>query len=389
MNRQLGLVNVIAVLIGIAYGMHGPLLPIFATSAIGASYVDLGLIGLANFIPYMFIPFLVGLLLDRFNHGKLISMGIIINSASLYLLSIAQSVPEIMAYRAMTGVAHAFFWPPCQAIISEYSKGSERVKNIAKFTGFFVGGFTIGPLVASLMIAYGDEGTQIYRTIFSFSAYVLAAAIVSSVYISKTKTKERIKCWSLAALGNIFRFPEVIIMLLYCTSAFGMILTIYPAFLHERGITDIEIGILYFAFGVSRIISLFVVDFFIRRTALTLSVVTATIALSFVISFYAEGMIPFIIAMLLMGFGFSVFFPLTLDIVMGKKRKDTDGSMIGAYEAIFGIGWASGPLIAGFISDFHGGAAPYLAFCIAGIAITIMSLVRRNKLERASQDTAQ
>ena len=52
----------------------------------------LGLIGLATFVPYMFIPFFVGILLARVNNWHLLSVGIVINSSSVYLLSVAQSV---------------------------------------------------------------------------------------------------------------------------------------------------------------------------------------------------------------------------------------------------------------------------------------------------------
>ena len=54
MNKRLVLVYIIGLLIGISYGLHGPLLPIFAKNVIGASYIELGIIGFANFIPYMF-----------------------------------------------------------------------------------------------------------------------------------------------------------------------------------------------------------------------------------------------------------------------------------------------------------------------------------------------
>jgi len=138
MNRVLILVNITGLIIGISYGLHGPILPIFAKNVIGASYSELGLIGLANFIPYMFIPVFVGILLDKFNNGYLLALGASINSASIYLLSIAQSVPEIMGFRIMTGVAHAFFWPPCESIISNESTEQNRVKNISWFTMFFV-----------------------------------------------------------------------------------------------------------------------------------------------------------------------------------------------------------------------------------------------------------
>ena len=383
MNRQILFVNITGIVIGLAYGIHGPILPIFSTTVVGASYTELGIIGLANFVPYMFIPFLVGLLLDRFNHGKLLVIGVVINTAAMYLLSIAQTVPELMAYRAMTGVAHAFFWPPSQAIISEYSEGRERVKNIAKFTALFVGGFAAGPLVSSLMLAGGNDGGQAYREIFAVAAYVLAAAMISSVAVSRTKTGERMQKWSLDALRSIARFPEVVIMLLYCTTAFGVVLTIYPVFLHERGISDVEVGILFFAFSVSRIVALFTTGRLMKKTSLTLSAVTGSIAVAFIISFFGYGADAFLVAMLLMGFGFSVFFPLTLDIVLGKTRRDTDGSMIGVYETIFGAGWTVGPLAAGILSQYYGGAAPYAVFFVAGVGVTVMALLRRHRLEPA------
>src|SRR4030066_1745419 len=118
MKKILIFVNLVGLLIGVSYGMHGPILPVFAKNVIDASYAELGLIGFANFIPYMLIPLFVGFLLHRFNSGYLLSIGVIINSASIFLLSIAQSVPKIVGFRIMTGIAHAFFWPPSESIIS-------------------------------------------------------------------------------------------------------------------------------------------------------------------------------------------------------------------------------------------------------------------------------
>ena len=83
MNRKLALVYITGLLIGISYGLHGPLLPLFAKNVIGASYAELGLIGFANFIPYMFFPLFVGILLNRFNNAHLLSLGIGINSISV------------------------------------------------------------------------------------------------------------------------------------------------------------------------------------------------------------------------------------------------------------------------------------------------------------------
>ena len=199
MNRRLILVYITGLLIGISYGLHGPLLPIFAKNVIGASYAELGIIGFANFIPYIFFPLFVGIFLNRFNNGYLLSIGVIINSVSIYLLSIAQSVPEIMGFRVITGIAHAFFWPPCEAIISNVSKGKTRVRNIATFTGFFTTGFMIGPLFGSILLE-GFDAT--YRIIFEISAYVLVVSLISALLLSKNRPIVKHEKFSFSSDGN-------------------------------------------------------------------------------------------------------------------------------------------------------------------------------------------
>ena len=378
MNKALLLVNITAILIGVSYGMHGPILPVFAKNVIGATYAELGVIGLANFLPYMFIPLFVGLLLNRFNNGYLLSIGVAINSVSVYLLSIAQSVPEIMGFRVLTGIAHAFFWPPCEAIISNVSKGKSRVRNIATFTGFFTTGFMIGPLLGTVIL---DSFDLTYRILFEIAAFVLAAAIISSLVVSKNRIKEKHKNFNFSSLKKIIEFREVIVMLLFCTSSFGMILTIFPAFLNDRDMSAVNIELLFFIFGISRVSTLILAGKLAKKTSVTLITATISISLGLFVAFTSHSIFEFALALLLMGYGFSIFFPLTLEIILSKTRKEMSGTMIGAYETTFGIGWAIGPISAGLISEFFGNDAPYFAFFVLGVAVTILAIVKRKVLE--------
>ena len=378
MNKALILVNITGLIIGISYGLHGPILPVFAKNVIGASYSELGLIGLANFIPYMFIPIFVGILLDRFNNGYLLALGVAINSASIYLLSIAHSVPEIMGFRIMTGVAHAFFWPPCESIISKESPEKDRVKNISWFTMFFVLGFMIGPLFGTVFL---EELDVTYRILFQITAFILATALVSSLMVSRRTTKDHHEKFSISSIKEMKKFPEVIILLIFCTSSFGIILSIYPAFLNDQGMSDTDILLLYFAFGVSRVLSLALVGKFSRRTSQTLIAGTFAVSLGLALSVVSDSIIIFGASLILMGFGFSIFFPLTLEIILSKTRKAIAGKIIGAYETLFGIGWAIGPTIGGPITQSFGDKAPYIVFSILGIAVAILAIASRKKLE--------
>ncbi|MDH3696788.1 MAG: MFS transporter [Nitrosopumilus sp.] len=378
MKRVLILVNITGLIIGISYGLHGPILPVFAKNIIGATYSDLGLIGLTNFIPYMFIPLFVGILLDRINNGYLLALGAAINSASIYLLSIAQSVPEIMGFRIMTGVAHAFFWPPCESIISNESSEKNRVKNISWFTMFFVIGFMAGPLLGTIFL----EGLDVtYRILFQIAAFILAAAIITSLLASRKKVKNHHERFSFSSIKEMKKFPEVIVLLVFCTSSFGIILTIYPAFLNDNGMSATDILLLYFIFGISRVVSLALTGKFARKTSQTLIAATIAVSIGLAISVVADSIITFGIALVLMGFGFSIFFPLTLEIILSKTQKKISGKIIGAYETIFGMGWAIGPTIGGPITQSFGNETPYLVFCVIGIGVTLFAIRSRKKLE--------
>ena len=378
MNRVLILVNITGLIIGISYGLHGPILPIFAKNVIGATYSELGLIGLANFVPYMFIPLFVGILLDRINNAYILAIGAAINSASIYLLSIAQSVPEIMGFRIMTGIAHAFFWPPCEAIISNESTEKNRVKNISWFTMFFVMGFMIGPLIGT---AFLENMEVTYRILFQIAAFILAAAIITALLASRKKIKKQHEKFSFSAIKDMKKFPEVITLLIFCTSAFGIILTIFPAFLNDKGMSATDILYLYFAFGISRVVSLALAGKFAKKTSQTLIAATLAVSIGLAISVVADSIIMFGIALVLMGFGFSIFFPLTLEIILSKTKKGISGKIIGAYETIFGLGWAVGPTIGGPITQSFGNETPYIIFSIIGVGITVLAIISRKKLE--------
>lgn len=378
MNKTLILVYTAGLLIGVSYGLHGPILPVFAKNIIGASYSDLGFIGLANYVPYMFIPFFVGILLDRFNNGYLLSLGVVINSTAIYLLSVAQTVPEIMVCRIMTGVAHAFFWPPCESIITNVSKGKERVRNISWFTMFFVIGFMIGPLAGSVIL---DKLDVDYRVVFQITAFILASSIISSLLVSKEKIVNHHEKFSFAIISELKQFPVVIILLLFCTASFGIILSLYPAFLNDNKFSDSDILFLYFVFGLVRVGTLAMVNKFSGRTGVTLILASAAVSAGLGISFFADSFLLFAGALMLFGFGFSIFFPLTLEIILSKTRKSISGRIIGAYETVFGIGWTIGPTIGGQISQNFGIESPYLVFCIVGILTSLLTIIRKKDLE--------
>ena len=137
MDRAIVLIAISSALVCVSYGMHSPLGPVFAREHVAADYSQVGLIGTVSYLPYMFAPFFVGILLDRLKSYVLFS-GILLNVFSIFLLSTVQSLLEIKLYRALTGVAHALFWPSCEVLISINSSMDRRVKNISVFIAAWI-----------------------------------------------------------------------------------------------------------------------------------------------------------------------------------------------------------------------------------------------------------
>lgn len=384
MNRFVVLVFVTALVLGVSYGMHGPVVPVFAKDSVGATYAELGLIGMANFLPYMIIPIFVGILLDRINNGYLLTVGVILNAISLYLTSTANTVEEIVAYRLIAGVAHAFFWPTSESILS--GDEESRVKYISWFIMFFVVGFMVGPLLGSVVL---DMVGSDYRMLFQITAFVMAVAMTSSIIASPKASKPVHGGLNLKSFGAIARFPVVVTLLLYSTAAFGVILTIYPAFMSDRGMGDNSILLLFFIFGITRVGALLVAGFLSKRAVHTFAASTILVSAGMGISAIGTSFIDFTIALLLLGFGCSILYPLALEVILSGTKKSASGRMIGAYEAIFGVGWAAGPAINGYTTDAFGEASPYWLFCVLGMMVTVMVVVFRRRLERVSSERVQ
>lgn len=378
MNRPLFLVNITGFVIGISYGLHMPILPIFAKNVAGATYAELGLIGVANFLPYMIIPLLVGILLDRFNGGRLLAVGVVINSVSVYLLSIAQSVPEIIIFRVMSGFAHAFFWPPCESIISDHSKPGSRVKNLSRFIMSFVAGFMIGPLIGAWML---DGLNATHPFLFEITALAMLTTIAAALMVSRHHIKRQHRKFEISSLSNIVKFPGIVIVLLFCTASYGLMLTIYPAYLSDRGIRETDILILYFVLGVARLGALAIAGTLARRAGAVQALGTAGVAIGFGISAFAESFEVFVVALVLSGFILSVYLPLTLEALLLRTKARSAGSIIGAYETLFGIGWMIGPAISGLVTETVGDVYLYLGLCMTGIAVALVATRYRKDLE--------
>ena len=436
MNLIIPMVLAVSLLTGISYGMHAPVLTVFARHEIGATYLDLEEIGIIFFAPYMVFPIFVGLLLDRFRSGYFLVLSVGIHSVSVYLLSLAHTIPELMALRLMTGVSTALFHPVCKFVIAQASSERARVRNIAWFFGFYVAGYTVGPFIGGLFLE-GHGATD--RMLFQTTAYIVAAAMVAAVYLARSRgapapmhaydgsaegsasgggsgageaaagrparPKGRVESGtpsrppgrpghpprrsSLFPIREMGRFPTIMAIIMYSAAVEGVLFSIYPAFLDDGGIAEARIEFLFFAWGAARIAVMVVVDRLVRWAGLSLIGSTAAMAAGMLASFTAHSFEAFAVGMVLMGAGLGMSIPLTLEVMISRTGKRRIGNMIGAYEITFGIGWVVGLVVVGELSELVDTALPYLVMFAGGAAIAALSVARRRHISPAPAEESE
>jgi MFS family permease len=372
------LIAACAGIVGFAYGMHSPIVPVFAKQELGADFSQVGLIGMANFLPYMLAPFFVGMMLDRTNKAFMLSAGVSLNIVAIFLLSQAQTIPETIALRGLAGVAHAMFWPSSEVLVSTNTTHERRVKWISIFIATWIAGFMTGPLLGKLILDFFD-----YRVLFELSAAAIALAIVPAIMLTRhgRPVKGEASHRQTTSLGDIKREfsskPVLSASILYYAITFGVTLAIYPAYMKDAAVSDQNIEILFFAFGAARFAFLPLVPKIARHGSLALAMAVIVTGVGMGISFAFSSVFSFAIALMLIGIGTSIFYPVTFNLVTKDAPVEKMGSRLGIYGALFGAGSTAGPITVGLSSDAFGPGSPYLAFFIIGAMLASAIAIKR------------
>jgi MFS family permease len=345
--------------------------PVFAREVLAADYSQVGLIGTANYLPFMFAPFFIGILLDRLNKSYVLLSGIILNVFSILMLSTVQSTLEVVLYRTLAGVAHALFWPSSEVLTSINSSSGSRVRNISMFIGAWILGFMIGPLIGKLILNLFD-----YYALFQLAAATMAVAIVPSILLRSygwpgVQNTQEVRASSVQVFREITNHPKLGGVILYYAITFGVVLAVYPAYMRDASLTTEDIELMFFFFGISRFATLLLLVARISRyNELALALAVSATAVGMIISFLSPSILSFAVSIALFGFSTSIFYPISFSLVTRNTPSEHVGSKLGVYNSLFGIGWTAGPIMAGFASDAFGSGSPYLAFFIIGTTLT-------------------
>ena len=360
--------------IALSVGAYSPLVPLFAQK-LGATYVDLGLIGVAFSIPYVMLPILIGILSDRFGRRFFYLTGISCCAVAAILFNLASNVTHIIAIRFFGGIAYALMWPTVEALISDVTNAEERTKAMGRYGFSWALGFLIGPFIGGLLL----EKTS-FSNLFTVAHIIGLAAIPTALY-ALSKPEYELKHTKLQISEMVVArdlLPIYFVIITYSMSL-GLIFAIFPAYANSLGITSFQIGILFAIFGIARTITFLHSESMSRigiRESISLALIIQMTALAAIA--HLQGFEYFALLTTLVGTAMGIFSPLTLSTASRIAPKGRVGMAMGLVEAIFGVGVTTGPFIGGIAAESLGPTSPYLILAVtSGLTIIPVTKVKR------------
>jgi len=144
--------------------------------------LDLGLVGLAQFLPGVFFFLVAGHAADRHDRRKLLNIcyvGFILCSAMLFALTIrgSRSVHLIYLVLLLLGLVRCFNWPASRALLPQLVPAEHFSKAVAWNASTFQAATILGPALGGVLYAAASGPGVVYGVATAASAIALWATL--------------------------------------------------------------------------------------------------------------------------------------------------------------------------------------------------------------------
>jgi DHA1 family multidrug resistance protein-like MFS transporter len=374
-KRSVAALTLSMFLITTSMGIANPAVPLYAKD-LGATYTDLGLIGVAWSAPYCLFPVLAGLWSDRVGRLKVFLVGVLTSVVVPLLLLASKSPLDIALVRLFHGVGLSFLWVPGEALISDVTKEDERARQLGLFNASWAMGYFIGPLIsASIVERVGYAGvfwTSFYVGLASPLALLLAEGDVKPGRTAGGDVVSRVKeaLSKGSALYLAVTSSSIVISIIY---------SVYPAYLRELCFTDSEVSLVVGAVAAARAAGFWsttVIPGLSERRAVYFGLSLQTMASLFMV--LARDFASAALAVAMAGYAIGVLVPASTSAISRTLGREF-GLPLGMMESMFGIGWVVGPGVGGVLADYSSWSpSPYLFMALVS-ATSLAYFVARSR----------
>ena len=347
------------------------LLPVYAAS-IGASYVDLGLLGAVGNIVYTVFTLMTGLLLDRFERLRLYTFYAFMGALILGFFTLADDIPRLIFARALMGVASASFWVSASTLTADISPPERLTQSMGRYNLSWITGFAIGPYLGGLV-----SSNLGFNTLFLCTASLMVASGLLSQLMLRPRLSLRNRSGSEGfSLTPFRRLSAAYLTLLPFTMVLGIYMAIVPGHLSLEGLTASTVGLLVTMTNVARGLTFFNVERFVAWGARrSVALASALLVSGMLVFSYSTGLAGYASALALYGVAAGIMTPVVLDYIAKRCEPGSLGAAMGLHEGVYGVGMFIGPIAGGGLAEVYGPQILYRA--LAALSVAVLPLSRR------------
>lgn|GEM_PF-1678075 len=365
---------VFTLLLMFAIGMGVPVSPLLA-SEMGATWVEIGLMGSAWGLVFTLSAFLTGRFSDKMGRKPVLAISAGLSALAAFLFLRATTVSELIAIRGVEGLAWACFWPPMEALATETAETEHAGRGIGIVTTVYAAGFAIGSLVGGFMTsAYGFAPT--------FMTYsVMACLSVLSVCLVRAPraTQPATPLLQHSFLSTLFSRDLVLGNLLGASYTFGLatVIALLSVYAVGIGIEIVWIGVAISVFWIGRILGAAIAgsesDRVGRKPVALLALIVGCIG--FVMIGLTSGLLLLSTGAFLAGLSIGAVFPVNVAIVADGVEPESRGSAMGIFETACAIAFMVASGIGGVAAELVNPRAPYVLSAIAFVSCALVLTV--------------
>ncbi|MBS7643545.1 MFS transporter [Candidatus Bathyarchaeota archaeon] len=353
-----------------------PLLPLIKED-FQLTYTQIGLIATSFYLTYALMQIPSGILADRINRKWIIAPGIICFSIGTFLTGFAGNLGQIILFQALTGLGAGVYFAAGMSLITSYFHHSKRGKVLGIHDSAAPAGSILGPTFAGLLAA-----TINWRA--PFFACLIPGLVVGTLFWifikdpAVNKQQPRLESRMRAVLKRSFLTLLLVYIIgdvCYCGA-----ITFIPTYLIEEGKISLETaGMLTSILFIAGLFGMVVLgsasDKFGRNAVIAASLLSAAIFTSAIVMIT----IPFLLALVLICFGFSLYgyFPVMSALLADLISEDKRGTAFGIVNAAGTAIGAVTPALVGYTIDVIGWKFAFLS--LSAIVVLGAILASRTK----------